>query len=380
MVREFLANPFGFTPHDPTPSNRGPNRPKNETASASKKAPAAEQASAAACLVEPTRKEVSSSLGENPPTRDQNPIVYAQSCDFSLLKSAAKAWPLALGSRADRNAFIDLCFNQPWALRWSPESRRDKIVRALNKTARIKIRARGACDFATAKRDTIFNIITVRKALEKELAGHGLKIARHFDSQQELHAAITELRESVNERHLARAGDTRINLWNDPESAAIRDSRALVSNARQIWEGIVDRTKVAQVNGRYLIGKSMSGQRISADLTTDLEFKPQECPALVFPTGLRVGDDPEGLRVLIIQERQGQPIYHIAEAKASSKDKRGFDERKPIFGEGKYVAAPDTQQDQLSKFRKQEIEIHRERVSALREGTTGEPVAARVFE
>ena len=617
MVREFLANPFGFTPIDPTPSTkRGPGRPKNEASNPSKKEPAAEQASAAACLIEPAREGVSSSLGENPPPRDETPVIHTQSCDFSLPKSAAKAWPLALGSRAERSAFIDRCFDQPWALRWSKESRRDKIVKALNKMARIKIRERSACEFTSAKREIIFNLvappyqshrktnwhskgaddkhafgscksslkavleteairralrealsgevpsfqycydlireklpvdsygevkdplqktigfrpaydghvlladatgipvrvqgawgakregaegnrrgfqkhwlhlgvdvasahtwiyptfsdneaagwhpflkwllldqlgyvpehlsvdqvsgvftwlcdpddrlaspnlsrevllwlaagckpyihqpkrptggahaevtvkgvkdefnrITVRKALEKELAGHGLKIARHFDSQQELHAAITELRESVNDRHLARAGDTRVNLWNDAESAALRDQRALVSNARDIWEDIVDRTKVAQVNGNYLIGKSLNGQRITADLTTALDFKAQECPALVFPTGLRVGDDPEGLRVLIIQERQGQPIYHVAEAKAALKDKRGFDERKPIFGEGKFIAAPDTQQDQLSKIRAREAAVHRERVGALREGTTGEPVATRVYE
>jgi hypothetical protein len=211
--------------------------------------------------------------------------------------------------------------------------------------------------------------ITIRRALEKELAGQGLKKSRHFDSQAELLSTIGELREKINARHLGRAGDTRVNLWNDAESAAKRSLRALVPNAAAIWREIVSRTKTASVSGKTIMGKS-GGSRIVADISTDLDFKPLDCPALVFPCGLRVGDDPELRRVLLVEPRPGQPVYHLAEAKVALRDRRGFDLRQPIYGTG-YVAAAETRNDQIQKFRDEASELHRARVSALKTGTTG---------
>lgn len=225
--------------------------------------------------------------------------------------------------------------------------------------------------------------LSVKSALTKELSGHGLTKARKFNSQLEYTRFIGELRERAAKRFLARGGDTRENLLACPEDIAKRQRFLRAPDAGERYLDVVSRTKLARVVGRDLVSRT-GGIKAWASVDTESlalaqdfahrEIHAQEWLAYCFPAGLQKADDPEALRVLLIEPRKGQPCYHMLTAHAAKKDRLGFDTRKPHFGE--FIAQSDRRQDLLSKMRDEMDREHRARVTALKQGTTDEPIAA----
>jgi hypothetical protein len=232
------------------------------------------------------------------------------------------------------------------------------------------------------------NRLCVKRAVERELAGCGLQRARKFGSELEFGQVFAEFRATANNR-VFRGAQTRAEFW--ALGAEQRAARALAENLREITRE-VDGHPVRRVDeilacarvvplcgGRLPV--RVHGRAVAADLTAGaLELlRKRECPAadlaaVVCQGGLRAGDDPDLVRVVVIQpnERGGQPRYHAVEARCAQVDEYFQDLRKPVRGE--YRGRVEGTADALARARETAAREHRERVGALREGTTGEVV------
>jgi hypothetical protein len=226
------------------------------------------------------------------------------------------------------------------------------------------------------KRDA--NKLFVRRNVDAELSGEGIQKSRYFEAQIEAENFLKELKDTVNGRFLARANNTRINLWNEAEGVAKRAERALVPNAHEIWKKIVYDSRVVMVRGNRLIDPKTEKVLPNIEPDVELNFKDQKesWPALIFPQGLRVGDDPEKWRMLIVEPRPGQPLFHQATVRETLRDNRGFALSKARIGE--YHALPDKHADKLHKENDLNKQIWRETAAskkqAIRTGTDDENV------
>jgi hypothetical protein len=214
--------------------------------------------------------------------------------------------------------------------------------------------------------------LLVRRALRQELSGHGLVSDIKRMTQLEFTALLGDLQTRMDQRYLARAGDTRINLWNDADSVAERAKLALVSDAAERWRPMAEQIKVGVAHHNNLVTR-LDGEKVFAEINFPEPERVQGWAGLVIPCGLRVNEDSEAKRVLLVEPTKGQPRLHLVSANICKKDKRGWDLRRPIFGEG-FIAQPDSQADQFARERDRKDREYRTRVEALRDGTTDEPI------
>ena len=236
-----------------------------------------------------------------------------------------------------------------------------------------------------------FNALLVGKAVEKQLAGLGLHPARKFESELAFEAVYREFQAGLNKRTY-RGAASREELWRLPSAVTARAKRALAENLSAPapcstrhaplfnWQYSIARARVSRLQGARLSAR-VNGKAQAADLTREsldqlaaAGVRPTEMLALTMPGGMRAGDEPDLVRVVIVEaERYGQPKYHASEARCARVDEYFQDARKP--GPGVYHGAFEGAQDVFRRTADAAAASWRKRVTGLKEATNDVPVS-----
>jgi hypothetical protein len=222
--------------------------------------------------------------------------------------------------------------------------------------------------------------LLVRRALLKELSGHGLVSDVKRMTQLEFTAMLQELQTRMDQRILARAGDSRINLWNDQEGAIQRSELALADDAAERWRSMAEQIKVGMAHHNTFTTRD-GGEKFVAEIeypepmTADdiVPSRVSGMAALLVPCGLRKIDDPEAKRLLLVEPTNGQPRLHLVRAKVCARNRFGLERRRPVIGHG-HIAKPDNELDHFARERDKQAKAHEQRARALKQGTTDEPI------
>lgn len=203
-----------------------------------------------------------------------------------------------------------------------------------------------------------------KKSLKQALAYRFIKAAlteiksvppsyRTLNSEDEWRRLQVVWEEGLNGRKLKRAFDgqfTRRQVWDREEYAAKRAERALVPNWEERWKAMWTNglCVCVEVVGQKTLYLKDSRVELSVPLPEKLA---NGSYAVLFPGGLRVGDDEKGdalLRGVVVEPRKGQPKYHTIECMRVKKNQLGFETDRPKAGEHP-VARPETEHDQKVK-------------------------------
>jgi|CXWL01.1.fsa_nt_gi hypothetical protein len=223
-----------------------------------------------------------------------------------------------------------------------------------------------------------------KRAVSLESKGLGLRklyeIGHRLEFLEVLQRAVAE----VNAAPLKRRGCpfSRAELHSKESAIARRAQRAAApdlfqpgENGIPKWQRIVSAAKTGVVMaGRVSV--KINGEAWAAELVEPdggWRCKPEEKFALVLPPSARKDDDPETFRVIVIETDKAGVQYHASIAKSVKVDEYWQDTSKPIIGQ--FQKKPDVATDALARQRDLDAQRYRRDVAALKEGTTGEPIA-----
>ena len=174
----------------------------------------------------------------------------------------------------------------------------------------------------------------------KELAGcapyyKGAADYRTVESESDWRGMLQQCEQALNNKLLQRAGLTRQETWDSDElGVQKRNERALAPDARETFREICNRARVWQVAGNTKLLARHNGQKAFADLLTPLPDSATDRLAVMFPAGLRAGDEKYGgdlWRGVVVQDRAGQPTYHAIEALYAKRSHSGVDLSMPTI-------------------------------------------------
>lgn len=186
------------------------------------------------------------------------------------------------------------------------------------------------------------------------IASHhlGLKVGkyRRFGSVQTFQAFVEQAEARANGSVLQRRNNqqTPDELFAEhKESAEWRETRRLASNWQESIRDICQRMHVVRVN-RGELEYRQNGKLISAKLRGDLPLTARDSVGLAMPGGMLATDDnPDVMRVLVVDQASGNAQYVLREAEADREDFFGQILRAPLFGE--YKAVSQSQEDAKAK-------------------------------
>lgn len=207
-----------------------------------------------------------------------------------------------------------------------------------------------------------------RMRIAKAMQGRDQKAWRRFEGEGGFREFLVQSESHMNASMLHRGDNkrTREQLFNDhAESVAWRSGRALAPNfLTQLFAEILPRRRVVRVAGGE-IDYRRDGRRISAKLNGELPLTAREGVALAVPGGALARDeDPDLMRVVVVQVGQGLPKFHQIEAYADRRDFFGEIERKPFVGEHP-VAVPATERD-AEALRRQAAAANVRQIAAMK--------------
>jgi hypothetical protein len=235
-------------------------------------------------------------------------------------------------------------------------------------------------------------------AIRKEFAGLGLKKVTDFRNRLEFTSRLHEAVAKLNDSTLTRRGCslTRAEIFNlesarqhransrhvsnslfecvDPQTGEVRDDGV------PGWWRIAAASRVSQVTGGRVSAR-VNGQAWAADLVAPekgFEFKPEGKTALIIPPGCVADSDPETFQVVLIDTDGRGVSYQTCTAQSAKVDEYFQDMRKPLIGS--YKALPWTKQDEVNHQRNAAAKVWRRDVSALKQGTTDEPIVDERIE
>lgn len=215
--------------------------------------------------------------------------------------------------------------------------------------------------------------VLVAKWLAKELKGCATSSYRKVQTEGEWRAMLAESEQMLNARILQRTGLSREQTWlQDAEGVKQRAARALSPNAAETYRAICSRAHVWQVLGGRQIIARQDGRRAIADLRLPIDDDARECPVVVFPAGLRAGDEQYGgelWRGLVIQNRTGQPKYFAVDVLCAKKSFLGYDLNRPTINEHP-VAKAETEHE-----RRRRVWAEAAKATGLKEATNDAPVS-----
>lgn len=224
---------------------------------------------------------------------------------------------------------------------------------------------------AWRKLDAERTLSRVRQHKSGEKFPPGAMSGAWYASEADFQSFLPAWESEVNTRILQRAARPRSELWTGhAESVAWRSERQLAADAGRLVSDICARHRVLTARGRMLTGH-LDGKPVTLELDKEspLEVKPNQWPALVIPMGLRAGDDPEGVRIFILQ--QGPvPKFHAVQAHAGRNYFGRIEGVKPKFGEG-HKSMPWTEADRAAFNRDAAAKVY---TKGLKEGTNDAPV------
>ena len=224
--------------------------------------------------------------------------------------------------------------------------------------------------FRTAKNE--LKRILVRDALARELRTGQAAHYRRLSTEHEWARARAEWEAALDARPLRQSGLTRAEAWALPQFAVKREARALVPDARERAMEIIAGHRVMSVCGGTVRAKR-DGKTIRAELTDPAARRLENCAALVIPSGMRVGDDPDLFRVLVVEPRQGLNKYHRLEARAVRADILGQDLRQPTRGEHP-ISRLQSPRDAAAARWDRAAASYRAGISGVREATNDAPL------
>jgi transcriptional regulator with XRE-family HTH domain len=233
------------------------------------------------------------------------------------------------------------------------------------------------CGAVKAGKSTLKRVLSGRfvKALLSEIKNVPPSY-RWIQTEMEWREIVNEVEQSLNARTVKRIGDgtlTRAQSWDLPEFIARRAERALAPDWRDKWQSVVSQGFAMTVIGNNRL--YMKGVGARAELRAPLGHTVQEgSVAILFPGGLRAGDDELGdelLRGVVIEPTQGQPVYHAIEAMKVKKSFLGFEVDRPKLNEHPVAKPQSEKQRRIRAWH--ESGIHAP--AALKQGTTDEPIS-----
>jgi hypothetical protein len=231
--------------------------------------------------------------------------------------------------------------------------------------------AKGAVESGGVKAaKTELKKLMIARAAERDLP---MDRYREFENQGEWDALCRDWQPALNARRLRETNLTRESAWNEPDSVAWSESRALDRTALATRRQITDAVQVGMMSGRSCRFKRPGERTHGAELLDPdgrLPGNPDGATVIIAPAGLRMGDDPDVHRVVVLTqspEPGGRLRPFFLQARAVRETIFGRPEFKPLYGEhpvGKHLTLDEARQAAWQR-------------AALREGTNDEPVGAR---
>jgi len=249
--------------------------------------------------------------------------------------------------------------------------------------------AKGQVESAVRISKGVIKQAMVARAIAQEMRLGKLQSYRQFETAEGWYRLFETSRAAMNAKKLVRANCSRLEKWlGHAESVAWRETRKLkpelIEDLKRHAAGkfapllmdMVARCQVGEIAGRWVRVKKADGRSETAEILGALKNSLQEMPVLCLPSGMLESDaDPDLFRLVAVEQRAGQNVYHKLNAQAVAKTFFGLPVNKPMIGQHP-VAVPDTKLNKIAKKRDGAAEQYLREVAERRKGMDG---AMRAF-